>query len=219
VEANEPAPETGPGGCTTPLMWCTEAEGKLQNTIWFWFLGPETNQISIDARGFDNQIAVYRAESCTDILNGNYMLVAANDDYYPAEQQNAAAIEVMLALNGFKYFVQVDGSFGGQEGIMDLIFMAYPLGQEETAGQMYDRVSVYPNPGNGQFTLQVSNRLSSTLEVEIFNGNGKLVMKEFYNDNQPVFTETFDLSSHPDGVYYLRVITGKSVSCQKVLIN
>ena len=28
VEANEPAPESGPGGCTTPLMWCTEAEGK-----------------------------------------------------------------------------------------------------------------------------------------------------------------------------------------------
>lgn len=219
VQSNEPAPETGPGGCTTPLMWCTEAEGKLQHTIWFWFYGPETNQISIDTRGFDDQIAVYRAESCTDILNGNYLLVAANDDYYPADKQNAAAIEVMLALYDVKYFVQVDGSFGGQEGIMDLIFMAYPLGQQEISGQLNDLVSVYPNPGNGLFTIEVTNRTAGSLGIEVYSSNGRLIMKESYNDAKPVYTETLDLSGQPGGIYYMRIITGKTVSCRKLVIN
>jgi len=217
VQDNEPAPESGTGTCNTPLMWCSEAEGKLQNSVWFWFYGPPTGIVSIDAKGFDNQIALYRADTCTDILEGTAILVAANDDYYDVELNNAAAIDVALALPDQKYYLQLDGSFGGQEGNFNLIFMAYPLGQEEVFAGEHDRVVVFPNPSDGTFTLQITQMNSSKLEVEIYNTGGQLISRESWYNNESEFSENFDLRVQPAGVYHMRIVTEESVFFRRLI--
>ncbi len=114
VQENEPHPVEG--GCTTPLEWCEE--GGLQNSIWFKFTAPKSGTVKINTEGFDNQIAVYDAENCTDIISGNeslYELIAANDDY--SSTNYAASIDEITGLTANKtYWIQLDGSAGGDEG-------------------------------------------------------------------------------------------------------
>ncbi len=114
VQENEPAPSQT--SCTEPLQWCQE--GGLQNSIWFTFVAPISGSVSIETDGFDNQIAVYEADNCEDLLSGDwsrYTLLAANDDF--DDEDYAAKIEVLTGLIPNKtYWLQMDGSAGGETG-------------------------------------------------------------------------------------------------------
>jgi hypothetical protein len=64
-------------------------------------------------------------------------------------------------------------------------------------------VQVYPNPGNGKFTIQWS-AVSGQWSVEVYNILGEKV----YSSNYALTTNHYslDLSSCPSGVYFYRVI-------------
>lgn len=114
VQENEPFPTLG--GCSTAMEWCDE--GGLQNSVWFKFTAPKSGAINIETDGFDNQIALYEAESCEDLISGNdalYELIAANDDW--EDDDYSATIDDLSGLKSGKvYWLQMDGSAGGDEG-------------------------------------------------------------------------------------------------------
>jgi hypothetical protein len=62
----EPSPPETENGCETPMEWCIE--GGLQNSVWFWFTAPPKGMVSISAKGMDNQLALYKAETCDDLF-------------------------------------------------------------------------------------------------------------------------------------------------------
>lgn len=124
VEQGEPFPDTLiQGSCNTQNSWCPE--GGLHNSVWFRLNVPSTNNLFIEAPGFDNQIALYEANTCDDILSGNFKIIAANDDYQP---DYSAFIEPTTVSGDKTYWLQVDGSAGGETGIFHLnIYDSIPL--------------------------------------------------------------------------------------------
>jgi hypothetical protein len=67
-------------------------------------------------------------------------------------------------------------------------------------------VHVYPNPNNGQFTIQAtSQELMATGSVEVYNMLGEKIYSHSLNINNS--TSKINLSSQPDGVYMYRVLT------------
>lgn len=113
----EPVPDTlGVEVCNSQTTWCPE--GGIQNSLWFTFTATESGMVHIEAPGFDNQLALYQAESCIDILSGDnkrYKILAANDDY--DEDDYSGVIYQFAGLNpGETYWLQVDGSGGGKIG-------------------------------------------------------------------------------------------------------
>jgi uncharacterized repeat protein (TIGR03803 family) len=83
------------------------------------------------------------------------------------------------------------------------------------------QLSVYPNPGNGIFTIQ-SSVVSGQWSVEIYNVLGEQVYSKSY---QPLATSyqpiTFDLSSQPSGIYLYKVIanSGELIGEGKIVIE
>lgn len=114
VQENEPHPPLG--DCEAAGYWCEE--GGLQNSVWFTFTAPNTGAVKIETDGFDNQIAVWEAEACEDIISGVdslYQLIAANDDHNDPDY--SATIDEITGLEPGKiYWLQMDGSAGGDEG-------------------------------------------------------------------------------------------------------
>jgi hypothetical protein len=76
----------------------------------------------------------------------------------------------------------------------------------------------YPNPGTGKFTLKFQQFISPKVEVSIYNMNGYLVEKRWVNPIR-FKTSAFDLTAHPAGVYYLKVISVKGTTSTKVVIQ
>ena len=114
VEEGEPIPPFV--SCTTQDSWCDEySTGKdiVENSVWFKFIASSTGRVSISSTGFDNQIALYEADSYQDILAGNYVILGANDDR--SETNFRPLINVGIVNPGVTYWIQVDGSGGGLE--------------------------------------------------------------------------------------------------------
>jgi len=206
VEENEPFPGTnGANACTTPLKWCNE--GGLQHSVWFRFEAPEGGTVSIDSRGFDNQIAVYDTESCEDILQGHATLIAAFDDYYDDADYYAAAIEKMSDLvPGKTYYVQVDGSAGGVEGVFYLSLYDSPLDIYDIPGkESKGRIILYPNPARGSFTLQWNGLPEGEhLTVAVYTLSGKQVTLRKIPHPRKNGSYPFS-KSLPPGMYLLKV--------------
>ena len=59
---------------------------------------------------------------------------------------------------------------------------------------------IYPNPNNGQFTIQVSDQLRGR-KISIFNSTGSLVSEKFLNGNQ---TTSFQLNL-TKGIYFIKL--------------
>ncbi|TAL60006.1 MAG: T9SS type A sorting domain-containing protein [Bacteroidetes bacterium] len=74
-------------------------------------------------------------------------------------------------------------------------------------------ISVYPNPGNGIFTVTAAGY---KYEIEIYNIMGE---KIFQSVIQQLNNSLIDFSSQPDGIYFLNIITGQGTANKKLIIN
>jgi hypothetical protein len=74
-----------------------------------------------------------------------------------------------------------------------------------------DRISIYPNPSNGNFTV-VS---SEDVNIEILEMSGKLLKEVSVKSNQE---QAINLDNVTAGVYLIRVFNQNSSSTQRIVI-
>jgi hypothetical protein len=214
AEAGEPAPnESEDCYSQTAKTWCIE--GGVQNSLWYYFYGPPTSLASLRSSGMDNQMAIYRADTCTDIQKPN--LIAANDDYSPTEL--AATLEAVYVFPGAKYYLQIDGSFGGAKGTYELYFYAYDVGLDEidantTGGPT---LKVYPNPGRDIFNILAEGIQSQRVDILLYNMNGKALERKSFSVSDGSFSVPMDLSRYASGIYQLLLIDGSQVANQRII--
>jgi hypothetical protein len=94
----------------------------------------------------------------------------------------------------------------------------YAVGSTVTsvAGQTTTlNVNIYPNPSEGKFTIATSGKEISS--VEIYNVMGEKVYS-FLNSGS-VNVKEIDISSQPDGVYFISMRSQNDVSTQKIVIS
>ena len=214
AEENEPAPnESEDCYSQTAKTWCIE--GGVQNSLWYYFYGPPTSTASLRSSGMDNQMAIYRADTCTEIYK--HSLIAANDDYSPTEL--AATLEAVHVIPGAKYYLQIDGSFGGSKGTYELYFYAYDVGLEEIPAKISGGsiIKVYPNPGRDIFNILAEGVQSPRVEIILYNLNGQVLQRESIANNQGMISTRMDLSMYASGIYQLLLIDGKEVANQRII--
>ena len=177
VEDNEPVP---PGGnCESQQNWCDceVSDTILDNSIWFKFIAPESGIISINAPGFDNQLALYEAESADDILTNNFTLIAANDDYFGEEKDYSALISGAAVAPGKLHWIQVDGSACGAEGSFNLElydFKFISISNTQNHIEEDNLVSLFPNPVKTKTVYFTTNKSGETF-INIYTLQGSLI--------------------------------------------
>jgi hypothetical protein len=77
------------------------------------------------------------------------------------------------------------------------------------SGQIY----VFPNPTSGVFTVEIENGVENTF-YEVSNANGSCVSKGHFAERQVI-----DLSTHPAGIYSIRVFGEKFNQVKKLIIK
>jgi len=219
-QENEPVPPTGSEGlygCNSQDGWCSGAT-KIDNSIWFRFVVPETGEVSIETEGFDNQIAVYKAGSCDDILSGNYIFLAANDDY-PGKNDYSASVQRVENVNPLDtLWLQVDGSYDGAIGIFSITVNDYHLTGNNEKPVVSNAVSLYPNPNTGDFTIETTLDYHSPVRINIYNLNSSMVYSGVYHSDENTAHHKINLQRFPPGIYYAEIITDQEIFREQIVI-
>lgn len=90
-----------------------------------------------------------------------------------------------------------------------------PNGNSISEAELSNSITTYPSPTSGKFSIQ-SLRFK-VQEIKIFDSNGKLVEEEPLNIEQG--TLNCDLSSEPNGIYFLKIKTEEGIVTKKVILN
>ena len=77
-------------------------------------------------------------------------------------------------------------------------------------------ITVYPNPSNGMFYLEIKDLTNEHINIEILSAEGKLVYKDefIYNDREKI-----DISSLPTGMYIIKIVNDKKVTIDQIIIK
>jgi hypothetical protein len=80
-------------------------------------------------------------------------------------------------------------------------------------------LTVYPNPNNGVFTLNVNTIDVKELNITVMNVQGQTVYNKNNFDNLTNVNEQIDLSKNAKGVYFINVTSDKGVKTHKVIVQ
>ncbi len=83
----------------------------------------------------------------------------------------------------------------------------------------FDEITLFPNPNDGHFTLQIKGIAKAELEIGIMNVLGQTLTNELLDFGSGTLSKTFDLSYLADGTYMLRIGSGANAVYRKVVIN
>ncbi|MFH1320416.1 MAG: S8 family serine peptidase [Bacteroidota bacterium] len=78
--------------------------------------------------------------------------------------------------------------------------------------------ALYPNPNNGQFTIQFNNVLKDKYTIEVRNILGQIIHTERINISGN-FIKHLDLSNQGRGIYFLNVTNSNSIKTDKLIIK
>ncbi|MBE9483263.1 MAG: T9SS type A sorting domain-containing protein, partial [Bacteroidetes bacterium] len=81
-----------------------------------------------------------------------------------------------------------------------------------------DNITLYPNPGQGEFKLQIDTKNPMELNIKVYNNRGLTVFEDQglrINNSELV---RMDLSSQPAGIYMVTVYNRQGRWIEKLII-
>lgn len=218
TQENEPVPPVGSGdnnGCISDDGWCLE-QNKLENTLWFKVVVPDNGYLRIEVEGFDTQIALYKAETCHDLLSGFYELVAANDDKSLVNSDSRIIVDSGL-VPGDTLYLQVDGSFDGATGEFSITISEESVSTKIPKSEEDSFIYLYPNPAKDIVTLQIFNSNGKNTVIELFDFSGRRVYYEKLIPNSNRYKKEIN-TSLLRGIYLVKVQSVNQQTIQRLLV-
>lgn len=109
---------------------------------------------------------------------------------------------------------------------IDNNFSASPFAPEQVVSVITDiddnnqniSTEVYPNPNNGSYVLFYTGT-TNKLEIELVNTSGQIINKQLFNNVSGGIAINYNDSKIASGIYFLRIISDKGLSTQKLIIK
>ncbi|MEI6122054.1 MAG: T9SS type A sorting domain-containing protein [Bacteroidota bacterium] len=94
-----------------------------------------------------------------------------------------------------------------------------PVGMNDIATNN-SSISIYPNPSNGNYTLAISaENQDATNYYSVYNLLGNLLFKKDLNNTLDNYKQNIDLSSFPNGIYFIEVSLNGVKTTRKLIKN
>ena len=78
-------------------------------------------------------------------------------------------------------------------------------------------ISIFPNPNGGVFEILLQMNSPSGLELRIHDLSGKVWYQENLTNASSDYQKTLDITTIPNGLYFVQIITENGVGIQKVM--
>lgn len=169
-----------------------------------------------DANGICVGIAEYACEAC-------HLYIAANgDDEYTTEKDGLAIGEKMnfrlyrpSTGQEFGLTPTYNGTMPNSDGLFQLNGISqvtgFKFGPTSIHENQLSNISIYPNPSNGLFTI---SGIVAPVDLVVTNAQGQETFRSTVKNNAQL-----DLSSLPNGIYFVKLMSENSVRIEKVVLK
>lgn len=177
------------------------------------------------------QVSIVLFQNGTDVGSGwlqinqstsTYQLFTADINYY-----NPSAIPDSASIGIQAFSFQPRGN--SKAWIDNLNFDVLILGEdtlnEDTTSIIsqipeIETINFYPNPTNGQITIEFENNTETNCQISLYDLSGKIV-SDLYNNriNTGTFYNNFDVSQINNGIYLLNIATSNGYQTQLLQIK
>jgi len=83
----------------------------------------------------------------------------------------------------------------------------------------FESMNIYPNPTSGKVTVDMENQVFDDLNVTIVTIEGREVYSNKFEKATEYFSVEIDLSDRAEGVYFIKLQTGKYLATRKVIVE
>lgn len=174
-------------------------EMSTENTVWFSFLGPSSGEADIVINGAPVIQALYQADSYSDLLKGDYELVAYNKSTTSKNEKTEISVEPLKT-----YWLQV-GAVESDYGDLSIDILS-------------NTIEVYPNPSSGKYYVTVSNKESGIAEIGIYTVDGRQIIRKSIDTSIENNEIELNMAGHAQGVYFFRaILNGEAITRKLVL--
>jgi len=129
------------------------------------------------------------------------------------EDSTVTGTNVQLIINDYGTYVinaiDADGCVAA-----DTIYVLLPTSINSIDGV---NINVYPNPNNGEFTLNANFNTAIDFTIDMVNINGKTIYTKEFNGIKTL-NEHIDVDGYAKGIYYIRISNNNFVKQEKVVI-
>ncbi len=80
------------------------------------------------------------------------------------------------------------------------------------------KLTIYPNPNNGNFTVNFTSQSSNAIEISVHDIRGREVYRKSFN-NSSLFNQTIQLANVDTGIYLVTVKDGERKEVKKIIIE
>jgi hypothetical protein len=106
--------------------------------------------------------------------------------------------------------------FNSGQGGADIFIAKYncdynPKGIAEPGAN--EEIIIYPNPGNGVFQVTMAGSHNGQNSIEVYDVHGKLISVNLIQNN----TAEVNISSHPQGLYFIRYVSMDKIFTAKII--
>ena len=81
-----------------------------------------------------------------------------------------------------------------------------------------EQVSVYPNPNNGSFTVELQSITLNTVSIDIYDIRGRKIHKQAYTNNGN-FKQVIELGNIESGLYLMTVSDGQRKTTKRIIVK
>ncbi len=163
-----------------------------------------------------NWSSVYSKSGTTLSTNTDFSTAT----YYPVDKWRKETVDLSTYDGQGSVLIKFTGTsdYGNNLYIDNIRFVdavSTSIDEKENTASL----NLFPNPSNGQVTLNYASNVESTVSVSIINVIGELVYSENGANKAGSYSNVLDLSHLPKGVYMVNVKANNATTTKKLIIQ
>jgi len=128
-----------------------------------------------------------------------------------ASLSNASDISIAISDGGIPYIAYRDGW-----SMRRTTVMKFDNATNVKSPAFENALKIYPNPGNGKFTIELNNLQNGKPKIQVTNQLGQII---FINQTEFNNRTEIDLSGKPMGVYFIHVKANHKIYSKTIIIR